>query len=316
MKQYRLIAGITLVTFLAACSPKIPVTVPETDDEIIENVTAETENVSDATPTDATPADSEENNYEAQLKLFADDFADMKWGIQMWQDQMNDEVDINEAYKMAVADLNRNGRLELFVSSMQGTGLFSVTYMYEVSENYDTVYRLSSTDSDICADEKGDFLSHSVLNCYKRGDTYYYALDDYTPTGWRLIEDCLYAYSFESSMEHELIGGYTLRIDEIDYDAGGATSVSVKFYDQNKGYLDSAEALDTLIDDYWKDYEKQPCVNIKWVDFPQDDNCYETLKQSLDGYNEESADTCDLLPDYRSFHGEDAEYKVRHPEQS
>lgn len=299
MKKCGLIAGITMLAVLTACTQ--PNTVTETS----------TEKTTKAAETESETSESQSgNDYDSQLKLISEQYKNWNVFMLKWQEKPDENVDDNGRFKVAITDLNRNGRLELICTSNLGTGLFSQTVVYEVNESYTNLNRLASPKRDDGVDKGGDFMDRPVLNCYKLNGVYYYAVDDYTPSGASVIEESLYAYSFDGGINAERIGGYTLKIEDFDYDSMKAKSVLVKFSDANKGYLDDAEALDKLIEDYWKGYEKQPCVSIKWVDFPQEADCYEALKQSYEGYNENSSDTCDLLPNYKSFHGDTPEYKV------
>ncbi len=310
MKKYGLLVGITLMAFMTACGKASADPGDATKDASAETGIVET----DEKENDTTAVQSGGADYESQLDLFAAEYSNWKILYEDWASSPDEDVKVVGEYKVAVADLNRNGRLELICSSLQGTGLFGVTVVYEVNESYDGVIRLDSVDDKDGEDVGGDFISHPVLNCYEKDGIYYYAVEDYTPTGASLIEECLYAYSFEDCIDHEKIGGYTLKVDEYDYDAWCAKSVLVKFCDANRDYLDDEKALDKLIKDYWKDYKEQPCVEIKWVDVPEESDCLASLKESLEGYNEDSALTCELLPDYRTHHGDTPEYTIRHPE--
>lgn len=308
MKKQSLLAGITLITFMVACIGPNAVSDVVTGDEGTENNTLETGKETDK-ESDEGSATVDAADYEAQLNLFAEDYDNWISEIKEWQAAENDD----DEYKIAVTDLNRNGRLELICTSLQGTGLFCVTFILEPDESQSNLVRLNPLDRNDGVDQRGDFIRHSDFNCYKKDGIYYYALDDYTPSGANVIEDCLYAYSFEGCIKRELIGGYHLHIDEFDYDRWCAKTVSVKFYDTDKAFLGSSEELDKVVEDYWADYEKQPCVHVEWVDIPEKTDCLKALKNSLDGYNEESEQNGELLPDYRSFHSETTEYTVRTP---
>lgn len=306
MKKQVLAAGLVLVMAMTACAKA---------DDPSNSTGSETVKDSDVTEstTESESAATERkgggSDFESQLKLLSDEYGNWEKEIYDWQQVTNDETDMFEVYKVAVADLNRNGRLELICSGLHGTGSFSVTFIYEVNESFDGITRLYSTDRDDGVDKGGDFTKHSFFNCYKKDGVYYYAVDDYTGTGWALTEECLYAYSFDGNIDKKKIGGYVLKVEDYEF-----KSVLVKFYDAKKACIDGEEALNKLIDDYWKDYEKQPCVRLNWGDFPKEDNCFDTLKKSFDMYEEASDKTCDLLPGYKSFHGEDPEYNIRKPE--
>ena len=305
MKKYGLIAAITLMAVLTACGKPNTATDSETGDDTIETV------VETGKDSDTTAPKREISDYESQISLLAKEYSKWNDDICAWQFSTNDEVVVTEAYKVAVTDLNRNGRLELICSSMQGTGLFSLNFMYEVDESKTGLNKLAATSRDDGVDKGGDFIRNSLLNCYKKDGKYYYAVDDYTPSGASVIEDCLYSYSFEDGINNELIGGYTLKVDEYDYDIMLPASIYVKFYDEKKDYVKSSKALYEHIDDYWKDYEKQSCVKIKWVDYPLEDECAESMKRSYEGYNEESEHVCDSLHYYKSFYGDSPEYMIR-----
>ena len=274
------------------------------------SASSESSETTEATTTTESTTESTgyDSDFDSQLKLLADEYGNWSDTVFRWQKNTNDDVKAENVYKLAVADLNRNGRLELICSGLHGTGSFSITFMFEVNDTYSGINLFSSTTRDDSVDKGGDFTKHNLLNCYKKDGSYFYAVDDYTGSGWAVIEECLYAYNFDDRIDRKKIGGYVLKAEDTDF-----TSVLVRLYDSDRGYLDSQEALDKLIEDFWADYEKQPCVHIKWVDFPAEDECYESLKRSFDKYEEASTETCDLIPDYKSFHGEEPKYKILQP---
>ena len=67
------------------------------------------------------------NNIEKQIELLAD-------SVELWAGTMNSEgID----YFFTVTDMDRNGRLELIVSSRQGTGLYTYSDYFEVNDTFD-----------------------------------------------------------------------------------------------------------------------------------------------------------------------------------
>lgn len=239
------------------------------------------------------------SDFESQLTLIEDQYD--VWG----KDRAKSDYYLNLC-KIAITDLNRNGRLEIILSVCEGSGVFSTTEVYEVDESYSSLKMLENDDENN-QDDIGDFQNYDTLSCYKKGGSYYYAIEDYYSTGFPQKGSSLHSYNFDDRFECDLIAGFVLAPEGIVVDD---KVVDVKLYDGNNNTLKSEEEFNKVIADYWEDYEKQPDVAVKWVSFPTKDICHESIKDSYEGYNENSNEECEPLTDYKTVYGEYYEYLI------
>ncbi len=86
----------------------------------------------------------------AQLKIIAENRP--LWDV--------DAEFANEVHRYAVTDLDHNGRLELLVSHMGGTGLFTYTRFYEMNESYDTLVECETAFTEY--DSQPDLIIESM----------------------------------------------------------------------------------------------------------------------------------------------------------
>lgn len=92
----------------------------------------------------------------------------------------------------AVTDLDGNGLLELVVSSMQGTGLFTTSYYYEVNEDSTGVTEWTSDEDESFSEP--DLLKEFNVRVYLDDDgVRHYILSDYLRNG--AAEDIISLYS-------------------------------------------------------------------------------------------------------------------------
>lgn len=80
-----------------------------------------------------------------------------------------------------------------------------------VSEDYKSVDKLLDNEGEDL-DQIGDFLSLDSYECYKKGDTYYYLVEDYTSAGWSCQGSSYYAYSFGGKIEAQELGGFGIQM--------------------------------------------------------------------------------------------------------
>ena len=217
----------------------------------------------------------------------------------------------NQYTYIAVADLNRNGRLEIIVSNMLGTnmlgtGCSSRTAFFEVNETFDSVERLWMSNDLGGFDFLGDFINAEELSCYKIDDKYYYELEDYNSSGWGTKICNYFWYSFDEEISNGLIAGYSLSPDE-NYESN---IIYVHFCDDESNYLSEVDYNNKLID-FWSDYEKQPNVKLKWVLHPSKDECLSILQDSYSGYDESYSEYEISKMYYKDIYGEDYEYMIK-----
>lgn len=179
-----------------------------------------------------------------QVQLMADNAA-------QWADTMADE---GVLYFYAVTDLDHNGRLELIISSCQGTGIYTYSYYYEVNKNFDglNVFEPSMPEGD----SQADIITDSVPVYYDaQKNLYYYIFDDTIRGG----ADMSYTYKRALFMT----GG---KVDEMGLGCRGTVfdgqAVSVTYTDADDKEISEDEYL-KLADTRFSGLEKKT-ASIDW----------------------------------------------------
>ena len=245
----------------------------------------------------------EEENKESideQLKVLVKNYEDC-------YNDWNDDVEgygISEESKLAVADLNRNGRLEIIMSKKYGTGIYSETAIYEINSDFSGVEQIKAEDGKE-HDIIGDWLSFSEYECYKKGDKYYYKVEDYFSEGWSLKGDNIYAYNFDGTIQDSIIAGYKLCPESEE-----SNVINVYFTVSNDNSYLSEKGFIDYINDYWNSYEKQPNVKLEWVEFPTQQNCRAVFQKSFEGYRDSFSNDVIPIIDYKSIYGDSYEYRI------
>ena len=300
-----LAAGMVLASVSCAKAPEE--TAKETTEET--TVTSETQSETSEEVTDTQiqyPTD-----IDSQLKIIAKNYVYIK----------SDYFSYAEAYPdacLAVTDLNHNGRLELIVTSIQGSGVFSNSFFYEISEDYSTLERLT-VDGEIKADEAGDFLmsknneNHIALyDCYMKDGEYYYLLEDYASAGWSYKFLMYYAYSFDGGVTRGFIGGCELSAELVD----DKTVVSIWLHGPSNVLFESDEAYLEHLNSFWSGYEKQSSCEIKWMEFTKDTDFAYACSESYKGFNPNSSAVASITYDYHyffdSFYGDGGNAEVEY----
>lgn len=233
----------------------------------------------------------------SQLQLLTDQYEVMA------QEYM-EAIYMGQAPKVAVADLNRNGRLELIFTDCQGTGGYSYTSVYEISEDYSSVLHMPNGNED-GIDEIGDFLLQDVFECYKKGDSYYYQIWDYTSAGWSCKGKDYYAYSFDGTMEPRKLGGFMIETKGYDHE-----TFYVSFWDKDDVTLPEEESFAKNFETQWEGYEKQSGCEVKWMptSYLVEDDIQKFLTESYEGFHTDVEIEDDGI-DYRLV-GDDYNYII------
>lgn len=138
------------------------------------------ESLSETPPAPAGTEQSESvPDYDAQLRLFADTYAH-------WV-----KTDLMGNYSYCVTDLDQNGRLEILVTLCSGTGMFSQTDIWEISETLDSV-KLCDLSA-ISEDNQPDLVGVRETAAYFDGQVYRYLFSDYIRQGAAESDEVLYA---------------------------------------------------------------------------------------------------------------------------
>ncbi len=210
-----------------------------------------------------------------------------------------------QAPKFTIADLNHNGRLELIFSDCQGTGAFSYTRFYEVSEDYTYLSEISTSDNDNI-DTLGDFLTYDVLTCYEKEGIYYYIVEDYSSSGWDYRGTQFYMYSLDGCVEYTGMGGFVL---EGTMNENNECVYHVKMYD-SAGKICAGEE-DYLADknSFLMEYNKKSSCKIVWMSMTDGRPLLEKIQASYAGFDPEY-DNSEVDFSYTKIYGENANYII------
>lgn len=211
----------------------------------------------------------------------------------------------------AIVDLNRNGRLELIITDIMGSGHFSITCFYEVSDDYQTLHMMKTAETSYIPEEIdysyvdgiGDFLYYEELECFKKDNKYYYLLSNATSAGLGcMFGKAFYSYSFDGMVETDEIGTYVL--SPYNDNTG---RIKINFYSKYGGLETEDEYLD-FMSSYWYGYEKQPNTSIKWIYLSDNQDIGSAIIESYNGFNTNAV--CEKAEDYdyRDIYGNDREY--------
>lgn len=243
-------------------------------------------------------------NPDSQPELIAD------W-YDVLTDYVNKEMSGPFFHRIAITDLNHNGRLEIMISSIQGSGHCSDTAMFEVDENYSSLIQLKAKgnsdlawDSDL--DRNGDFVSYDDFCCYKKGDRYYYPVENFGSGGWDSKQDSLCSYTFDGGINNSQIVRYILSAD-----SPGNKLIHVYLYDSDNALIPDENDYRDILNNYWNDYEKYSTVSVKWVVYPESkEESLTSIQESFDGYSEKEFRKTDYFQDFRSVYGDGFEYRI------
>lgn len=123
---------------------------------------------------------------EHQLKLMADN-------MDLWKELLDYADDV---CKYTITDLDNNGRLELIVSQMGGTGIYTYSRFFEINETYDGLIECSNNF--IEGDSQPDIIGDSAVVYYDSNtDTYYYIFDDLSKNGVAEYYESIHSLSFK-----------------------------------------------------------------------------------------------------------------------
>ena len=266
-----------------------------------------------------TTAQSEETAPETQTQFSSDVHSQMEIIVRNYDYICSDFYIFTEAYPsavFAVTDLNHNGRLEIIVSSIQGSGAFSKTNFYEISEDYSTLEKLKIDGVDE-SDDAGDFLEYinsenlvSLYDCYLKNGEYYYLLKDYASAGWDYKYQMYYSYSFGNGVTRNIMGGCALSAEYED----GIAVVKTRLYGPANTLFESDEAYMEHMDSFWSEYERQDPCEVKWMVFVDGMNFAGAVDESYNAFNPHSELESSVTYDYHyyfdSVYGDDAEYVI------
>lgn len=199
-----------------------------------------------------------------QLEVLAEQFRRLDNEIH-WLDE--------SGVQYAITDLNGNGYLELVVSSIQGSGLFTHSYYYEVNESCDgTTYWISTMGEDA---SEPDIGVYDVTVYVDTDGVRHYLFDDYIRNGY--TENWLgkYDVTYENGQVYATLLAsctniYQQETEEFDFTCTDADGNPI-----------SSETFDAIAGTVFAGME-QLTVHIGWASYSEwtSEPSIETLAQS------------------------------------
>ena len=269
----------------------------------------------------------EESSEKSNAIVFTDETKDMSEDIIAQLDVISanydhlaadfsqyDSESLNSSH-IAVTDLNRNGRLEVIVSCCMGSGAFSTTVMYEVTEDRTKLERFKVRGENE-PDRDGDFVRGSAkeidtetYECYEKDGTYYYLLTNYTSAGWSAKYIGYISYSFNGQVDKDFIGGCDISADM------DTKKINTWLDDSHGKYFKDGESYAEHMTSYWNGYTKQKPCEVKWIPFPSKEAFAGCVRDSYNAFNPNSEEVIVTDYDYKkSFEGyyeDDYEYVIQ-----
>lgn len=157
--------------------------------------------------------DVEITNQDEQIKVIADN-------VEKWSEVLEFA---NDTVEYMVTDLDHNGRMELVITQMGGSGTFSYNSVYEVSKDFKTLELCQNNVEE--GESEADFsLSNSAEVYYDAGrEQYFYVLTDHMKTNPNEYYDGLYAFSLkDGKVQEDYIAS---KITFYDYDNNNQETV-------------------------------------------------------------------------------------------
>ena len=190
------------------------------------------------------PEAKEESDITNQLQIIVNNKS-------LW---IGDDSD-SALYSYAITDLNQNGRVEIISSSIQGTGMYTRSYYWEVNESFDGLKEYKhkeeeySSEADIVVNTVPVYFD-STLN------RYYYVFDDLLKNGAAQYYENKRAIYLENEQIIEIFLAYkaTIYID---------TDPTITITDANSNTI-SEEEYNNIADQFFVDMEKKQ-ANIGWA---------------------------------------------------
>lgn len=211
---------------------------------------------------------SEPTGGQIEIEIFADNY-------KVWTKDFEDAISMGMPCGVAIVDFDRDNSLELMITSIQGTGQFSQTAVYEIAPYSNNIVNRVYFDDTKEADECGDFCSNDTFECYSKNGEYHYVVQDFSSSGYACKGMFFYDYSFGKTISSNDIGGYVLTHDD-----DNETTWHVSLYGEGEKQFHDADSYLKHMKDYWNGYKKEKSLKIGWVEVPKDSNCYSDLYKS------------------------------------
>lgn len=309
MKKFvKITTGLLCLSLLASCSANVADGQGEgSSDQSDTSIEESTEKSNAIVFTDETKDVSED--IVAQLDLISGNYDYLSADFSQYG-----EDSLNSSH-MAVTDLNRNGRLEVIISCCMGSGAFSTTAMYEVTEDRTKLERFK-VRGETEPDRDGDFVRGSakdidteIYECYEKDGKYYYLLTDYVSAGWAAKYLGYISYSFDGQVDKYFIGGCEIDVRQND------KKINTWLDDSHGKCFKDGESYAEHMTSYWNGYTKQKPCEVKYIPFPSQEAFAGCVRDSYNAFNTESSEVITTDYDYKkSFEGyydDDFEYVIQ-----
>jgi hypothetical protein len=225
--------------------------------------TDETPGTADKPSSADKPGTGETTGATEQVLLMADN-------IDLWAAP---EEYIYDVYHYTVTDLDGNGRLELIISNIGGTGIYTYSKFYEVNETCDGLNVCEHMIRE--GDSEADIAADTVAGYYDpQSDIMYYIFDDLLRNGAAEYYDNKRALYLEDGRINEILLAYKATIY-----TNPDTEPEITCQDKDRNVI-SEEEYEEIADRYFADLEKKK-VSFDWNRFFQKDEVRDLSRDDL-----------------------------------
>ncbi len=207
---------------------------------------------------------------KAQIKLIAESYEIWKPTPEYYTDR----------YKFCVTDLDKNNRLEVVVSGCIGTGLTTITSVYEVSEDFLSLDVCGYLNDESYNKVKADIITNS-LDCFidPESSQPHYIFVDHVRDGYAYNASFTVDLTFNNSTINEkVIACWENRYEIADNDEGYTVTTKIASV---QGEEISPEDFLEYPEKLYKNFEKHT-VSLKWQDtYNSDKKSYDVSEAQL-----------------------------------
>jgi len=245
MKKWKTIVCLSVMMLcLVACDGEKRESLLETE-EIASEIISETESIEEFVSPES---------LQSQLKIMAK-------SMDLWNDSYKSDLYFN---RFTVTDLDRNGRYELIIAQMAGSGHYTDGKFYEVNETYDTLVECERVGrkgygytTKYESSEWADFIVDETTMYYDaKKDIYYYLFEDYKKDGLSWRRSCWQVLYIKDGALYE----ETIATMEASWDEKGEGTFG---YWDSKGNEITEEAYANLVANPFPELEPQT-VYFDW----------------------------------------------------
>ncbi len=175
-----------------------------------------------------------------------------------------------------VTDLDRNGRLELILSYTEGSGYFSYSSIFEVSEAFDAIEEVDTSAMEETSEP--DLAFYDKYLCVEEDGKYYYIVEDVVRNGY--AESVFYKQYIcleDGTISSELIGSIEARIEQ----QHGEDVLKTKYYD-DEGRTVSRTAFADLDTNWFSDDAEWSAIRFGWTELADNGDNAEGLAASYE----------------------------------